>query len=833
MAIRDRLFNLSLRWQTCLLVGITLALSLGFLGGLAYRYSSKEVKLLTTKIILAETREATERLAETLRSNRASCLTTLEFPPIPGIIRCWDNGGTDPNPQQANSTTEIWINRLGDILTSQMQRNSERRYCALYDEQGDEVLRVSRTVNKFERSSQENTINVSGEEYFESAIRAPRDRVHISPMVQVRNDKFAFCCVPVFDEKNEPRGVFVICLDGRKLLERALAAIQSDATTTDIVNEQGVYLLCEESPSREFADSVPANLYSYQKPVRWQHMISTGPDSLEWGDFIPGSDRPDGVSLIGVHRKIFFDPELNPNRFWAVAPSVNADIALKPVTDLAHTFLWIGLVVLAVGVILAFYATKQMTASLQELSLASDRMAGGDLGTELPATGTVAEVRVLRDSLAKMTSTLTTMLETSTSQEKRTQAIFNSVADGIITITPQGIVLSYNAAAERLFGYRSDEVVGKNISMLMPSPHRESHDGYLRRYMTTGEARIIGQSRKMEGQRRDGSRFPLSLRVTELKRGDEHIFIGMIQDITAHTAIEKERKDLFNALRDAVVRLAVASKQILATTSEQAAGTQQQAAAVAQTVATVDEVAQTARQASERADTVAKVAKQADEVGREGKQAVEQTVRAMDDVREQAESIAENILSLAEKAQSIGEIILTVSDIAEQTNVLALNAAVEASRAGEHGKGFAVVAAEVKSLAQQSKKATGQVRQILGEIQHATNGAVLSTEQGTKSVNAAGMIVAKAGDTITALGETLAQSARMATQISASANQQAAGVTQLNEAIRNINRVTKQNVEAIHQIEEAAKNLSAMSNELASLTTGQQFANTTDIESVI
>ncbi len=96
----------------------------------------------------------------------------------------------------------------------------------------------------------------------------------------------------------------------------------------------------------------------------------------------------------------------------------------------------------------------------------------------------------------------------------------------------------------------------------------------------------------------------------------------------------------------------------------------------------------------------------------------------MNRIREQMEGIAESIVRLSEQSQAIGEIIATVNDLAEQSNLLAVNAAIEAAQAGEQGKGFAVVAQEVRSLAEQSKQATAQVRGILSDIQKATSAAV-------------------------------------------------------------------------------------------------------------
>ena len=177
-----------------------------------------------------------------------------------------------------------------------------------------------------------------------------------------------------------------------------------------------------------------------------------------------------------------------------------------------------------------------------------------------------------------------------------------------------------------------------------------------------------------------------------------------------------------------------------------------------ETVSTVNEVAETSRQAAERAPSVADAANRAVEIARAGRKAVDDTVVGLRSVKEQVQAITVGTMALAEQGQAIGEITSTVKDLAEQTNLLALNAAIEASRAGEQGKGFAVVAGEVKALADQSKKATAQVRQILGQIQKATTSAVAAAEEGKRSVDAAVMVALQAGDTIRALGETVTES---------------------------------------------------------------------------
>jgi methyl-accepting chemotaxis protein len=276
-------------------------------------------------------------------------------------------------------------------------------------------------------------------------------------------------------------------------------------------------------------------------------------------------------------------------------------------------------------------------------------------------------------------------------------------------------------------------------------------------------------------------------------------------------------RSITTPVREAVAQLTSAGAEILASTQQQAAGAQQQAAAVSETVATVDEVTQTSEQATQRAKGVGDAVGRTLEIGRAGRKTVEGSIAALAVVRQQVETTAETILALAEQAQAIGDITAAVADIAEQTNLLALNAAIEASRAGEHGRGFAVVAGEVKALADQSKKATAQVRQILGEVQKATNAAVLSTEEVTKGVAAAGTVSGQAGETIGALAETLAEAAQAAAQIVASAGQQATGMAQIHQAMRNIDQVAKQNLAAMRQAEQAAQNLNTLGGRLSGI----------------
>lgn len=260
-------------------------------------------------------------------------------------------------------------------------------------------------------------------------------------------------------------------------------------------------------------------------------------------------------------------------------------------------------------------------------------------------------------------------------------------------------------------------------------------------------------------------------------------------------------------IRDGVNVLTSSASEILATTSQVASGSAETATAVSETTSTVEEVKQTVQLAGQKSKQVTESALKTVQISEAGQHAVAKMITGMERIREQTASAAVSIVKLNEQSQEIGEIIITVNDLAEQSNLLAVNAAIEAAKAGEQGKGFAVVAQEIKSLAEQSKQATAQVRVILGEIQKATTAAVMATDLSGKAVEDGVQQSDAAGESIKLLADSILAAAQAAQQITASSQQQIVGMDQVALAMENIKQASAQNMAGTRQAEQAAQNL--------------------------
>ena len=242
-----------------------------------------------------------------------------------------------------------------------------------------------------------------------------------------------------------------------------------------------------------------------------------------------------------------------------------------------------------------------------------------------------------------------------------------------------------------------------------------------------------------------------------------------------------------------------------------------QAAALQQTQSTAQEIRQTSAAAARKAESVLEVAQRAEEITRSGEAALEKTMDALNEMRAQVSSMAEKVAALSQASGQIGRITDTVKDLADQSNMLALNAAIEAVRSGEHGKGFAVVAREIRTLADESIRATVRVRGVLDEVTQAISGAVSIARAGEERMER-GLAQAKAsGENLRALSEIVRGNSSAARQIAEAVNQQDTGVEMIFKAVRELSATMEETVRRLGQTGHAASAVRTVSNKVTEL----------------
>ena len=411
------------------------------------------------------------------------------------------------------------------------------------------------------------------------------------------------------------------------------------------------------------------------------------------------------------------------------------------------------------------------------------------------------------------------------------RSLIEASLDPLVTITPEGKVSDVNEATVRVTGVPREQLIGSDFASYFSDPEK-ARQGYRQVFQEGFVTDFPLTIRHREGRATD---VLFNASVYKDVQGKVLGAFGAARDITQRKRIDEELKELNRTLEERVAErtrklvsqneeileaaaiLAASSGQIMTSMSQIATGAAETAAAVSETTTVVEEVKMTGQVSSQKARKVSEVAQKAVSVAKTGRKAVDDSVAGMGHIQDQVSSIAESIMRLSEQSQTIGEIISTVKDLAEQSNLLAVNAAIEAAKAGEQGKGFAVVAQEVKSLAEQSREATAQVRSILNDIQKATNAAVLATEQGNQAVGIGVRQSKEAGEAIRQMGESIEEAAQAAVQIVASSQEQSTGMDQVVLAMGNIKQASEENVSGMKQVEQTLQNLHDLGQKLKKL----------------
>jgi len=276
-------------------------------------------------------------------------------------------------------------------------------------------------------------------------------------------------------------------------------------------------------------------------------------------------------------------------------------------------------------------------------------------------------------------------------------------------------------------------------------------------------------------------------------------------------ALVEKLREVPRSLRESVEALSEQVTRLDRAAREQNERVARQAAALQEAQVTAQEIRQTSLIAAEKAHSVLGAAQRADEVGRSGENALTQSLNELEEILSHVDAISRTMTELGESTARIAGITGVVKDLADQSNMLALNAAIEAVRSGEHGRGFAVVAREIRSLADQSIKATQRVHENLEGIRLNAARAVSITEQGSRGIAANLTRVRGSGESLRELGTIARGNAHAVREIAAAVGQQNAGIDQVFSAVRDLSSSMTDLVQLIEQSTDSVRELGSVS----------------------
>ncbi|TAK22093.1 MAG: hypothetical protein EPO26_12470 [Chloroflexota bacterium] len=267
----------------------------------------------------------------------------------------------------------------------------------------------------------------------------------------------------------------------------------------------------------------------------------------------------------------------------------------------------------------------------------------------------------------------------------------------------------------------------------------------------------------------------------------------------------------------AVGQVQSSSTELQAAASQQATGTREQSTAMNEITTTISELLATSRQIAESAQRVAQIANQTATSARSGDGTVQKANESIAAIRHQVDLIVSHMLVLGKNSQQIGAVLDIVSELAEQTNILAINATIEAAGAGDAGKRFAVVADEIRKLADRVAASTKDIRGLIEDVRGAVNTTVMTTETGSKAVDAGSRQFAEVASSFKQIAELVVTTTEAAREIELSTKQQTTAVEQVNVAIANVAQATKESEVSSSQTLQTASQLATLSRDLLRL----------------
>jgi PAS domain S-box-containing protein len=527
-------WTISLRTKIVLLVGGTTFLAAALVGGVnAYQIRRAAVEKAIEKLS-----HDANLTALTIRNAydevKSDALIMIRAPAVQGFIRARRNAGMDARD---NSSEAEWQGRLNLFFTSMMGARPQYtaiRYIGL-DDDGREIVRIERQADgRITAASQKELREASSEAYFRDVSAKPRDSAHYTTLTYEREIGGAEASfiptvhgvIPVFGAGDDRFGMLAISVNYEAFLARA---VRHDPVM-ETVYVSDVYGNYFERSADGKIFTRPANdkdAKSISKVIK--SAISSDRNSFNFS-------HSDYIWYFSRENIIPSDSRYLIHIFIA-AP---ASHVLAEANALARSNIVVGLVIVILASLAAGVFGNWLVSPISRMTGQVNAFREGSAkALDLPTdrqdeAGKLA--RAFHDLVAQLDQSNQSRTKLSL---QLNEFIANSV-DGVVIIDERGIIEEVNPACLTLVGYERDELVGQNVSVLMPEAVRTQHDGYIRAYLETGVRRIIGSIRDEQAQRKDGGIFPIALSISELRLPDRRIFTALIRDMTAIHAIQEQ-----------------------------------------------------------------------------------------------------------------------------------------------------------------------------------------------------------------------------------------------------------------------------------------------------
>ncbi|MBS3847603.1 PAS domain S-box protein [Devosia sp. J2-20] len=524
---------ISLKNKIIALTCVTALLSAVVVGGVGYYRIEKIVLDTAVQKLAGETRLMAQRFKFSYDQMKSDAQVLSQTPPIKGILRSVDNDGLDPLD---GSTQEAWSARLGSIFASMMAARPhyvQLRYIGVADF-GRELVRVNRLPAGLEYVKAPDLQQKAMEPYFIAGVQTPSKTVHFSEVsynrergsLDVSLVPTVRTVLPVFGPEGAVFGMIVINANYAEMLRPALLEI-APQDNTFVVNSAGDYLEHKKDGTIgkfEFHDA-----YSVSPPSFITEISQTNAnEKLFTTD-----------NAVSYFVRLNIDPQ-NPEAFLGVVSRVPYDELMAAAIDTRTVSLVSGALLILGCLVASLVVARWFTEPLKRMTAEIKHSAGHHTLENLPLDrgDEIGDLARAFDQKARDLAT----------NEAKLTAIVDNTVDGLITIDARGHVETFNRACEDIFGYEAEEVIGRNVKMLMPAPYHDEHDGYLKNYHGTGERKVIGIGREVEGRRKDGSIFPLDLSVSQVNIGDRTIYSGIVRDISERKQMERMKDEFISTV---------------------------------------------------------------------------------------------------------------------------------------------------------------------------------------------------------------------------------------------------------------------------------------------